>query len=104
MKNQVPCIEESCHCFPSLFCREEQNPFRPEAAEHDVQPDDDRRQERQQLGQAGRVGSDDDLLQVTGNKSIHLENNICHLIWFYIMAFSFKTIFLVGTRSKSKKC
>jgi hypothetical protein len=41
---------------------------------------------------------------VTGNKSIHLENNICHLIWFYIMAFSFKTIFLVGTRSKSKKC
>jgi hypothetical protein len=47
----LPSIKESCHSFPTLFCRKEENPLRPEAAEHDVKADDDRRQEGQQLGQ-----------------------------------------------------
>ncbi len=49
----LPGVKQSGHCLPALLGREEQDPLGPEAAEHDVQPDYHRRQEGQQLGQAG---------------------------------------------------
>jgi hypothetical protein len=49
----LPGVKQSGHRLPALLGREEQDPFGPEAAEHDVQADYHRRQEGQQLGQAG---------------------------------------------------
>jgi hypothetical protein len=50
---QIPCVEKSGHGFATLLGREEEHPLGPEASEHDVETDDDGRQEREQLGQAG---------------------------------------------------
>jgi hypothetical protein len=49
----LPGVKQSGHRLPALLGREEQDPLGPEAAEHDVQADYHRRQEGQQLGQAG---------------------------------------------------